>query len=264
MGQGGGQGAYCPPGKVLNVDGETCCLPGQYVDLSIEAASCEYCPPGTELNFEEQSCDSCQPGQFVDPSVPPSCKTCSEGKYSNTTISYSCQSCPAGRQNIDNANNPEQHDSLLDCTNCTGNTYNPYPGKNCFFCPVDTLDGADKCGDQCNVGQFKTTTINNSITTVKCSDCPVGFYSDRQNVQECTKCRQGFYSNTPSAPNCIECPKGKYGNGTDTVAPVTEELSCISCPTGRYNLNLGQDEIEDCIGCKEGTYSTEVGATSDR
>ena len=210
-------------------------------------------------------CDSCSSGQFAIPTsstpifIPPSCETCGRGKYSNTAKSLSCQSCPAGRENTDDATDPIYHNSRSDCENCTDDTYNPYPGKDCYFCPVKTLDGAIKCGEQCSVGEFKSS----NGTTVKCTKCPVGFFSKRQNELKCKVCPRGFHSNVISAPDCFNCPKGKYGNDT-AEPPVIEEISCTRCPTGRYNLDLGQEKIESCKRCQKGTYSATIGATSDR
>jgi len=117
----------------------------------------------------------------------------------------------------------------------------------------------------------------NSYVTLKmpsyyfCSACVLGKYKDTIGSAVCTSCAANTYSaqsNATSVETCLTCP----GNSTSVVASASNDYcqcnvgfshaagGCAECVPGTFNPRLAQLA---CSNCTVGTYSLNVGATSN-
>ena len=142
--------------------------------------------------------------------------------------------------------------------------------KACTPCPIGKY--------QENEGQFS------------CDTCPYRL-SSFKGSETCPFCAQGFYQKNSTAlpqeifqnpsENCLECPDRLSSlEGSDTCSfcakgfylksstALPEEIfqnpseNCLKCPLGTYDstgLNASAASINDCLPCKNGTFSDEAG-----
>ena len=104
-----------------------------------------------------------------------------------------------------------------------------------------------------------------------CSACQIGKYKDTTGSALCTSCAANTYSaqtNATSVGTCLDCP----GNSTSVVASASKDYCqcnvgfsqgagrCAQCVPGTFNPRLAQLA---CSNCTVGTYSLNVGATSN-
>ena len=178
---------------------------------STDLSQCLKCPLGW-ISESSTSCAECLAGSIAstdDTALAKTCQPCPEGKYntiSGMSNASACLSCPIGRF-LAKSEKLSDHNAIEDCLNCTAGSYNPSKGKGqCFPCAaVDTLPGAIKCGDQCDVGTFKKTDADEKVT---CVDCAPGYYAGRSQMLVCDPCLIGEYAEKGKATKCDKCERG--------------------------------------------------------
>ena len=251
------------------------CQSGFYKSLS-DGSKClpctNICNPGFELNQActptiNPMCIQCQNGFYSSNGLNclPCTSDCGPGSYLNSICSPTnnpgCIFCPA------NTANPN-HFSLFEssCVSCANGAIAAIGSATCLQCPLGTATFGNNNCSNCNIG-----TYSDNLGSITCKLCPGGTANNNINsstINDCIPCLTGYYASIGSS-HCISCPIGTFGiNNANKIS------DCLSCPFGTYNNNTGQsictpcpngtanyktnsDNINDCIQCSPGTFSTE-------
>lgn len=107
----------------------------------------------------------------------------------------------------------------------------------------------------CSKGSYKTNREIDSGSSILCTKCPEGQYSDTTDASTCKGCDPGRYSYTlgRSSP-CFGCPLGKYKK--EVTFTRTDSTSCKYCPTG---YAAGSQGSAECSQCEPGLYNDQSG-----
>jgi hypothetical protein len=96
----------------------------------------------------------------------------------------------------------------------------------------------------CNPGTYK-------INTGDCVQCPLGYFTSKQNLRRCDDCPLGYFANqlpsldgTIRYDRCQACQRGQHG-----IIPKAknEQEGCNNCASGKYSDVEG---LKFSIGCK--------------
>jgi hypothetical protein len=167
-----------------------------------------------------------------------------------------CQDC-VGSFLVDQGQNDEEHDSLLDCQNCSAGTE---------FVNITT-----ECSI-CGGGKYQET--DNTVSAV-CKLCPVGLYIDISAVDQCSSQNDAVArdpSQHASLESCKTCPKGYEINGTDRTQCIicgfskyqdqndVPNVKCETCLVNQYitddrNGPAVHDSRRDCLACTDGKFA---------
>jgi hypothetical protein len=241
--------------------------PDGYFNDQLNAYSCEECPKGfysSTNNEEKKACDACVPGTYSDQTkatLATTCQLCALGAYQHSSGSSSCILCPAGKK-LTASGASEDHDSINDCEDCPLFQFSPVEGlsEECYPCVTARVKGSIDC-DGCNPGKYKNASG-------ECNDCPIGYYTSKQNQKRCTDCPAGYFANGNTNNNvesvrydrCQSCPRGKHGTKIRAKDVVD---GCSNCTSGKFSeLEAIPSEIH-CKGCPKGTWSSDVGVTKE-
>jgi hypothetical protein len=260
----------CPAGReFVNITTECrVCDAGQYQDSNDKSSpSCTACI-GTYItddggsNTEHVSilnCSSCPAGkEFV--SITTECRVCDAGQYQDSNIksSPSCTAC-IGSYILDARKKVTDHDSFLDCTNCSlGKEFD------------STITECTICG----AGQYQDVSNRSSIS---CKSCPVGLYIDiASRDQQCNNSNLVTVPRTPSQhdslDDCKTCPIGYEITGEDTTQchvcgfskyqdkKDVPNVKCETCLKDTYITDdngeaVAHDNVKDCVACKKGKFA---------
>jgi len=188
----------CDRGQYSTVGASSCpysataCPVGTYAS---GAAACETCASGkyneqTGQTSESVACKICDVGQYQnEEGKAEGCKTCASGTYSNGTSCYrclpgyysaNCEKCPVGRYT------GWENNILYECRLCKG--YQDEEGQGtCKKCPSGRISLANR-------------------TT--CVTCPLGKYSDAENLNACKSCQNGEQHTGIIGQNISVCTSG--------------------------------------------------------
>ena len=151
-----------------------------------------------------------------------------------------------------------------ECAPCTGQTWdNNNPAASA--CTAHTVTDSNK-QTQCSVTGGETDvdglewfqfTPGSSTTDSSCSQCPTGYEASVLTTlasgTSCDKCAAG-YGNDGTGNGCALCVASKYNPGYTSLATYCADKAC-SKGQGIGNAQ-GSDEIDDCVSCTAGVYST--------
>ena len=180
------------------------------------------------------------------------CANCAQGKY-NDAERTECIDCKIG---FFQYNQPV----TSECAACTQGLYQDEGGKSaCKACAKGTHDtpsgakGIRVVCPLCPKGFFSAT----AATTLECTRCLVGLYTDVLGASACKKCAAGTYSYAvPDVPvKCPDCPKGRYDQTAATATPSTDgglSLACDGCAIGTFAMS---PKSSVCTKCQPGRYS---------
>ena len=261
----------CPEGKVSSSSGATSssacksCGDGEW--SSSDNTKCNKCKAGTYfvLNSDMDGCEQCPVGRYSRSAGATACEKCEAGKFGNRKgqgeESEACQLCPVGR-----VSTKEGADGESTCDKCPSGKWTSSGDRTkCEDCPAGTHqtdDGCQPCGkgtyssagattcSVCIAGKYNPSTESTSSSS--CKMCPEGKYNSetgQTSESDCQKCDSGTWSND-ARDTCIPCVPGTYQTTT----------GCQPCQAGYYNTKLG---MTSCTACDKGTYSGQVGQTSD-
>ncbi len=234
--------ALCPLGRFTGTDGQPACTP---------------CPPGRAGAYRGASsnatCTPCKPGRFVTKAGSAECLSCAAGTYSHRPAAASCSVCGAGEY--------QDEAAQADCKPCSRNTFNGDSLKedatkhdnadDCIPCPDNQLalkNGSANC-ELCAAGRY---TINGSLITRHCADCPAGWTVDASGSTQCSQCRKGTYQSETGKSTCFDCSPG-------TLQTRLGRHDCDDCPAGYY---VNVPGATTCRLCPSGRQSTGNGSTS--
>ncbi len=62
---------------------------------------------------------------------------------------------------------------------------------------------------------FPLIQVGGRSSTTRCSDCPTGSFSNKEQSQECTKCPYGQYQDKKGQTSCKKCPEGHFSHEAD-------------------------------------------------
>jgi hypothetical protein len=273
----------------------TACGPGKYNPYA-NGDTCFDCPSNHWNNVEgSDDCTLCAPGKFNDrtgatycmfraaveigpPRPVETAEACLPGKFREEfDQGSSCFNCPPGTYS----------DTLdaTECTACSGNTYQPWSGKNdasdCMDCPAGkwTQDqmGHTSCVDAttsitCGAGQQPNTAMVQDQNGHTLDEDEDGLYGVEE--AQCVACNYGWYAGA-SDTTCKRCGVGQgpvdaegamqelpgdYNDGNNPlfnntlVRPVQGAVGCADCPPGWYWSN------GDCLQCTPGHFNNIAGA----
>jgi len=216
------------------------CFPGEY---SVNATTCDTCPPGTYTGtINAQYCTPCPAGTYnnnAGGNSSSACMQCPTGGYSQPSASF-CSLCILGY-----TNNPAVlHSDNTTCTACPMGTYGYY--GVCKPCPsgqYSNISAAAQC--------FNCPPGYSASESIECYVCPAGTRSSGCALN-CTTCAAGYYSLAGST-DCQKCPVGTSTNG------LTGQSTCSNCTAGFYN---SKDAASTCSSCPAGTYSSTAGSSN--
>lgn len=151
-----------------------------------------------------------------------------------------------------------------ECAPCTGQTWdNNNPAA--ATCTAHTVTDSNK-QTQCSVTGGETDvdglewfqfTPGSATTDSSCSQCPTGYeatvLTTLASGTSCDKCAAG-YGNDGTGNGCALCVASKYNPGYTSLATYCADKAC---PKGQgIGTAQGSDEIDDCVSCTAGFYST--------
>lgn len=151
-----------------------------------------------------------------------------------------------------------------ECAACTGQTWdNNNPAA--AACTAHTVTDSNK-QTQCSVTGGETDvdglewfqfTPGSATTDSSCSQCPTGYeatvLTTLASGTSCDKCAAG-YGNDGTGNGCALCVASKYNPGYTSLATYCADKAC---PKGQgIGTAQGSDEIDDCVSCTAGFYST--------
>ena len=228
---------------------------------------CLDCPFGRfSPAVAQKKCIACPIGKYQDQNKQTdasACKICGVGKYINSTGENVCKFCPAGKNLIEEGS-ADSHDEFTDCKNCPVLKFSPFEGhsESCYLCLTARTTGAASC-DGCNPGTFKKSVNDTDV----CTACPIGFYSDKQNLNVCYQCPLGYFANSKVSNDgklrydrCESCPRGTHGI---QVQAVRLDGGCHNCTRGTFSELEAVINDNGCNGCPEGKWSASVGASKE-
>jgi hypothetical protein len=216
----------CPNLTFSSAPGASACTPCQQGSVSnVNFTACEPCRPGTAM--VSGLCRPCQ-GGTVSASGAVTCSQCGTNTYSNADLTF-CLSCPSSSSSVAGSA------SLDNCTCAAGEVRSAVGDSvQCTACPVGTA-------------------FNDS--TLQCTSCGAGFYSNALGARACMAVDLGFYS-ICSADGCTgqaPCPVGSFLNASSALA------GCSLCPAGKFTASTGALGCADCPG---GTIASAAGASA--
>lgn len=99
-------------------------------------------------------------------------------------------------------------------------------------------------------------------TSGDCNNCPLGFFSAKQNVRVCTTCPIGWFASTLNnqRDRCMSCPRGTFGVA---IAATSLMEGCSNCSSGRFSEMEAVESPSGCKGCAAGKWSAVMGANSE-
>ena len=106
-----------------------------------------------------------------------------------------------------------------------------------------------RCATAC---AYEAVFLNTSACPNRSSDCPKGFYSDREGESDCAKALLGFKVNTTGSGKQFPCLKGSHGVGGD----IDPRDRCTDCPAGWYQ---SVDAQASCEEADDGNYAPTPG-----
>eukprot|EP01041_Mallomonas_annulata_P011235 gene11235-23488_t len=145
---------------------------------------------------------------------------------------------------------------ILSCTKlkafsdqCQIGNYRSTTSSECNKCPVGTFCPTNFCKDSC----LKCTpgTYNPLVEQSECLYCPEGTFSDGISVyivKSCELCLPGSFTETKGSRSCNQCPMGTYNSNYG-------QSKCTLCPRDTYNPNIGSSYISSCYTCPNNTIS---------
>jgi len=153
-----------------------------------------------------------------------------------------------------------------------GEQCSPYPCAN-----KERRLGETTC-KSCGAGNYYDASIKRfeenprSWQTSRCVECPTGTYANssvsQTAVNQCMQCNAGEHQPERGQASCISCPPGQYqpskGQANCTACLLggycDSKNTCgggfTACLPGTYNDKYGMNDIEDCVKCPMGTFST--------
>ena len=204
-----------------------------------------------------ETCKACSLGKYSDAGggqvAESVCRVCPIGKYTNDTGTTSCRLCPPGK-NLVELGQADSHDELSDCTDCPVLQFSPFEGhgEKCYLCLTARTTGT-----------FKESVNDTDI----CTACPIGFYSDKQNLKVCYECPLGYFANTIESNDkklrfdrCESCPRGTFGA---QLKATRLEKGCQNCTRGKYSELEAVNTENKCKGCPQGKWSSDVGVKKE-
>eukprot|EP00949_MAST-11_sp_MAST-11-sp1_P005350 g5350.t1 len=219
----------CPRGWFSNRSGlSVCseCAPGFFSELTM-SLSCEHCPRGSfARRSAEYACADCPKGFYQDDNAGALCMKCEAGYFADLNGTFRCKACVAGKYNSQKAS---VHSTA--CISCSRGRFSNRSGG--------VSNGT--CG-ACTPGYYSQPA------SVKCHECPLGYFAERTLSHNCTACPEGFDRHDKVGDACSRCKAGFYAQGTNT-------SRCNECPRGYYNLD---DTQTSCIACEKGKYNPGV------
>lgn len=138
--------------------------------LCSSATACLFCAPGHYLNSTQTANNSCQPCAV-------GCSTCEN--------STNCTSCVSGYYFAS---------TTFTCPLCTSTCVTCKTSTFCLSCVIGyyNVPSTGVC-TACNVTKANCLAcLNNTATTIQCTECGVGFFL---NSGSCSRCN----------PNCVTC-----------------------------------------------------------
>lgn len=163
-------------------------------------------------------------------------KKCKKGTYSSNSLRslfIPCKDCEPGSYS--------DEDGSTECKKCGKGTFSDSGFAKCIDCGLGTYqdeEGTDTC-KICGIG--KTTDNTASISQDDCKECEPGTFNNIGSG-DCIKCPPGFFE-----PNIGS--SGEYNKDF-------EQLVCSNmCPENTYLDKAGGKSQDECIQCKEGTFS---------
>ncbi|EDV28435.1 uncharacterized protein TRIADDRAFT_51343 [Trichoplax adhaerens] len=256
-------GKYCPLGSVAGLD----CPIGRFGNTTGNTAitDCHLCSHGHYCATPglTKPSGSCNPGYYCPPS--------------QTSPSPSSYICPAGSYCISGSTEP---------VNCPSGYYQDEIGqgscKVCwegYFCDNSHVIGKFVYGNSsCPAGHYCPNGTKFAVQY----PCPVGTYSDKENlieVSQCQPCPAGYYCPVPGATNyTLKCSGGYFcKSGAKTATPTQGSDADVcpagfycpegamqpkQCPLGTYSPTTGITAESDCLNCTIGNYCGELNLTS--
>ena len=212
-------------------------------------------------------CRECVAGKIKDGTNSEICQICDPGQWQNETRRTSCKLCPIGKKLTD-ASGPEFHDDSSDCEDCRVLEYNPFEGSvECYSCLTAKVTGSSEC-EGCNPGLYKVTVEVDGNREDECRQCPLGWFSAKQNVKSCEACPRGYYANNEKSGDgviirfdrCLSCGRGMFGA---MIKASSKNEGCVNCPGGTYSEMEGIASVGKCTGCPSGRWSLETGVTKE-
>ena len=256
---------FCEPGQTQPNLGQLECLDcdaGTYYNQSTNV--CKKCASGQSQAMPGQtSCRACRAGLYQDSKGQEVCLKCAANKYSEVQASMpltSCITCPHGWSS--------SHPGQKSCVKCSKGTYSVAAGADCNACPqgfVSQEPGQKACA-RCEQGFFQPNT--KGITCLECgtgffsfdpvetgnfstcTDCPGGYYNDKEGQSICLLCPMGWTTNIRS-PVCSACKPGQYGVDA-AAAAAAPAPGCQSCPAG---FSQQSETNTMCDLCAAGMFS---------
>lgn len=208
---------------------------------------CSTCSSGKYLSSIDASCQSCPEGRYTSNSLEANantCLKCAAGQIAPTSNMKGCQNCPVGTYQL--------FTGQTECTQCAAGLYQDLVGKtSCKSCPVGYISKTNEYCEACPAGQYGS----GSGASLKCVECPNGYFQSLQGQTSCTACVKGTFQDTTGSISCKECPAGKFG---DTISQ-TSSTSCKDCVKGTFSSSSG---LTSCNTCEFGKYQDTTGETS--
>ena len=250
--------------------------------------SCLQCPAGQYSSGGKGNCDLCPPGKFstaIGAVTSDTCQDCAANTYNPYSGRSSCEAVPAGFWSSAGASNYTAVEAgkyrlpggtIMECragyscatrdgepTICPSGTYSPAGRTTCTPCP----GGSYSVAGAADVGQCRTLTIGQYPSSAS----PDGFrcesgYVKNTSTKTCTECGIGFYSNkniTPEATTCQQCPTGTHSIRGSAACRANTEGQVIDyvlqegfrCLSGYVKVIGDSDATSFCRKCPAGTFA---------
>lgn len=262
----------CGPSSVSSPGSPTCtpCKPGF---VSVRAAACVSCPPGTALPLRGTKCRRCSPRYFSSQPNLARCEACPTGTTSNAARTecvprpcplgtewngYTCIPCPANRYRAS---------GMLSCAPCPLRTVANARATSCVACPPGTsiasmyAETYTRYCDTCD-GNFTTAAPSKPVCAVPSNpadrkECPKFTFRDADG--DCNRCARDEFVKTAAdgKRSCTPCPPGTWSPGGFTGA-------CIACGKDQDVLppfsiqSLGDSRHITRCGCPAGHVLSEA------
>ena len=142
---------------------------------------------------------------------------------------------------------------------CSNQAYRGYGGPSDAGCSSFNPRASDPDNGNSVYAVYKKCSSSSSVTSPSgCLPCPAGKYQDEfASSVACKSCGKGQYNDLATGVIiCKNCGIGKSNNEYSK----TLENHCIDCIAGKFGTAQGQGLCEDC---DYGTWSSDIGATSN-
>jgi hypothetical protein len=213
---------YCPPGKGIIDDSNTCldCPDNKY--NTGDSYQCKIynnnCPKFGYLKSVDQktgiiNCNPCYPGTYSDIEDANNCKLSKLGYYVNKYGQSIEKPCELGT-----------YSNTFGSINCI-------PAEKGYYIDLTGQTTAK----QCELG-----TYSNTLGSKSCTSAEKGYYINLTKQTTAKPCELGTYSNSLGNITCSPAEKGYY---VDQIGQITAK----PCPIDKTTIGYGSKNINDCI-----------------